>query len=218
MQQTRKLILNILRENGDSTVESIVSSLRQKIESDITAVTVRHHLDILRAEDLVSMPAIRRSGTPGRPQHVYRLTDKGVEAFPNNYQGLMMRLLNELKAQNSPSQVNVILDGVANQMISEAGAAHLHVPLPERLDYAVGYLNSHGYEADWQPVTDGYVLRTHNCPYKRVALHHDELCGMDMRLISGLIGVVPRSLGRIVKEGEPCAYFIPHAEAAPSKP
>jgi predicted ArsR family transcriptional regulator len=207
MQQTRQHILDILRQRGTATVDEMVSDLRERINHDITAVTVRHHLDVLRSEALVSDPISRRRTTPGRPQHVYALTDRALDTFPNNYQALITTLLGKMKQTLPSSQVNVILEGVADEMVATAQLGDL--PLETRLDHVVAYLNDHGYDASWEYHADGFVLHTRNCPYQQVAGDHAELCGLDMRLISGLVGVVPRALGRINDNAESCAYLIP---------
>lgn len=215
MQQTRRLLLEILRERGEATVEELVEGLQLRIQHNITAVTVRHHLDILRGDNLVTAPAVRRSGAPGRPQYVYALTEKALEQFPNNYQNLIEKLLQQLKERIPSQQVNVIFEGVADQMIAEA-RIHTdlsHIPMEARLDQVITYLNSHGYEASWEPCPEGYHLHTHNCPYHRISLEHGELCNMDMRLIAGLVGVVPRCLGRISQEDASCTYLVPYQVA-----
>lgn len=217
MQQTRQHILEILRERGEATVDELVRALHARIQHQITGVTVRHHLDILRSEELVTEPKVRRSGAPGRPQYVYALTEKGRAQFPNNYHHLMQHLLQQLKARLEASQVNVILEGVADQMVAEAGlseAALSGVPMSARLDHVVSYLNAHGYQASWESTPEGYILRTRNCPYHHLTAEHHELCAMDMRLISGLLGVVPRNLGRIAEANDSCAYLIPVLQQA----
>ena len=50
MQSTRERILNILKERGQATVDDLSQEL------GLTAVTVRHHLDILRGEGLIASP------------------------------------------------------------------------------------------------------------------------------------------------------------------
>jgi predicted ArsR family transcriptional regulator len=212
MQQTRQLILEILREQGECTVDQLVESIQTRIQHRITAVTVRHHIDVLRGEGLITSPNIKRSGAPGRPQYTYMLTEKAQETFPNNYQDLMNKMLDQMKNRLGNSQVNVIFDDVADQMIAEMDIppATLHkIPMPDRLNHVIRYLNERGYEASWHSHPEGYVLNTSNCPYKKVSHEHEELCGMDMRLISGLLGVVPRSLGRIVDAQETCSYLLP---------
>lgn len=207
MQQTRQLILETLHEKGEATVDELVQSLQTRLNHDITSVTVRHHLDVLRSEELITPPSIRRRRTPGRPQYSYMLTDKAVSRFPNNYQALSAALLNQLKASLPPSQVNVILADAADEMA--ASAVLLDGSIEARLDGVVQYLDQHGYEADWEPCTDGFILRTRNCPYHQIVGEHEELCGLDFRLISGLLGIIPRRLGRIVEGDDSCAYLIP---------
>jgi predicted ArsR family transcriptional regulator len=211
MQQTRQLILDILRERGEATVDELVTDLEQRIQHGITAVTVRHHLDVLRGETLVTEPSIRRRSAPGRPQYVYALTDKAHEQFPNNYPALVKNLLGKMKATLSSPQVNVIFEGVADQMIADAKLPEL--PIERRLEFVVEYLNQHGYRASWEPCAEGFLLHTHNCPYHLVAGTHGEFCMMDMRLISGLVGYVPRQVGRIANQDQSCAYLIPYHRA-----
>ncbi|MEP7285124.1 MAG: hypothetical protein ABI947_05075 [Chloroflexota bacterium] len=207
MQQTRQLILEVLHEQGEATVELLVKALAARTNHDITAVTVRHHLDVLRSEDLITAPIIRRRSTPGRPQHVFALTEKAMEHFPNNYQNLAENLLNQIKATLTPPQVNVIIEQIADSMVANAGLHNLSFDV--RMDHVVEYLNKQGYDAQWEACPEGYILRTRNCPYRNLASDHEELCGLDSRLITGLTGVIPRRLGRIVEHDESCAYLIP---------
>lgn len=207
MQQTRQHILEILKEQENATVEDIVEALSERI-GDITAVTVRHHLEILRADGLVAAPSVRRRTTPGRPQHVYSLTDKALELFPNNYRTLAQELLLQIKTQLPPDEINVILEGVADEMAN--AMPNTDGPLSMRLDKVVEYLSQQGYNAYWEDSEHGYILHTNNCPYHHIAGEHNELCMMDMRMISGLLGgIVPRRVYHMVEGDTSCAYLIP---------
>lgn len=206
MQETRRYILDILRKRGQATVDDIVNDLRLH-RGDITSVTVRHHLNVLQEENLIASPEQRRRNSPGRPQHVYALTDKAQASFPNNYQRLAQGLLQELQNHLPPAGVNVILEGVALKMAGEAAIPEL--PMPEKLDVVVDYLSDHGYDAAWEPSEDGYILHTCNCPYHAIAEHDAALCDMDMRLVASLLGVVPRRLSHVGAGDETCSYLIP---------
>jgi DeoR family suf operon transcriptional repressor len=207
MQQTRQQILEILHERGDATVDELVSAITERISHEITAVTVRHHLDILRSEELVTAPLIRHRSSPGRPQHVFGLTEKALAHFPNNYQNLADNLLKQIKATLPSMEVNVILERMADHMVASAGT--LSPSLEARLDQVVHYLSEQGYDAAWEKCAEGFILRTRNCPYRAIAHDHGELCGMDSRLVAGLVGIVPRRLGRIAEDNESCDYLIP---------
>ena len=207
MQQTRRFILDILKSYGEATVDEIVEELQKRRGKQITAVTVRHHLSRLQQDSLISSPQLRHRTSPGRPQHIYSLTERATSQFPNNYQQLATSLLQGLQAHLPAEGVNVILEDVAAQM---ANAANIpDVPLRERLNMAVDYLNTRGYDAHWEESDSDCILYTNNCPYHQAAQEYEALCDMDIRLISTLLGVVPRRHTHIKAGENSCAYLIP---------
>lgn len=206
MQQTRRYILEILKELGQATVDDIVAEL-QKRQGKITAVTVRHHLTHLQKDALIAPPQLRHRTTPGRPQHTYELTEKAKEHFPTNYQTLVVELVNQIGEHLPTKSINVIFDGVASRMAHDANIPN--GTLEQRLEVAVDYLTRHGYEACWEICEDGYILRTNNCPYHHISNSNASLCEMDMRLVASMIGSVPRLLSRVTHGDTTCAYLIP---------
>ncbi len=207
MQETRQYILEILKESGQATVDDIVSELRKR-RGNITAVTVRHHLTRLQEADLVTAPRLRHRNAPGRPQHVYALSEKALNHFPNNYQQLAVNLLQQIRQQLPPEGVNVIIEGVADAMAAEIPEIS-GISFEQRLSEVIVFLNERGYKARLESHEDGYTLHTVNCPYHEVAQNSQELCDLDMRLISTLLGAVPRRIGRISDGDTTCSYFIP---------
>jgi predicted ArsR family transcriptional regulator len=207
MQETRRHILDILKERGQATVDDIVAELRLRRGDAITPVTVRHHLSRLQEDNLITTPQLRHRTAPGRPQHVYMLTEQAQEYFPNNYQPLAECLIEQICANLPQKEVNVILEGVADRM---AAQAHIpDVPLAERIHQVVDYLNQHGYNAIYEKQENGYILRTSNCPYHHISETNHSLCEMDMRLIASMLGIVPRLIGRMSSGDTSCAYLIP---------
>lgn len=207
MQQTRRHILEILKEHKEATIDEIVSALSARI-GKITAVTVRHHLEILRGDGLVAAPAVRRRSAPGRPQYVYTLTERAADHFPNNYQGLASGLLDELKNHLPPAEVAKILEGVAHHMASQAVMPD--GPLTVRLEHAVSYLNHYGYAATWRNNGDGLVLTVSNCPYEQVSCNNRELCKMDELLVSQLVGLRPCRIAWRQDNDDSCTYLFKH--------
>ena len=205
MQQTRRHILEILKEHKEATIDEIVEALTERI-GKITAVTVRHHLEILRGDGLVAAPTVRRRSAPGRPQYVYSLTERAAEVFPNNYQGLVSGLLEQMKTRLEPVQVREILDGVADTMAN--GAAIPEGPMDTRLDHVVEFLTDAGYQAEWQPTDGGVVLHINNCPSDQVPCSNREVCAMDERLISQRLGLRPRRISWRTADGSNCPFLL----------
>lgn len=206
MQETRRTILEILRQRGEATVDDIVHDL-EEIRGSITAVTVRHHLAKLQDADLIAIPQMRRSSSPGRPQHIYKLSEQGNSQFPNNYQTFSSNLIEQITQNLSEPQVNVIFEGMADNMADAAcipsGSTR------QRLDAVVNYLNEHGYKASWDVTSNGYLLAMTNCPYHQIASDYEQVCKMDVRLISKMLDVVPRLRKNVSDGDEMCEYFIP---------
>lgn len=207
MQETRQYILDILRVKKQATVDELVDDLEKRRGTSITAVTVRHHLNELLKEQLVTTAELKHRDSPGRPQHVYVLTGAAIEHFPSNYQPLVTHLLEQLTNSLSNTQINVLFEGVADHMAIDASIPQLSTV--ERLNYVVSYLNDHGYNANWEQGEDGFILNTTNCPYHQLAEGNRSLCEMDMRLVSSLLGIVPRLVSRISDGDAACSYFIP---------
>lgn len=207
MQETRQFILEILKERKQATVDDLVLELRKR-RGEITAVTVRHHLTRLQEAELVTAPRLLHRNTPGRPQHVYALTEKALSYFPNNYQNLAANLMAQIRKHVSPEEINVIFEGVADNIASTANMLS-ELPFEQRLREVIAFLNERGYEARFEAHNSGWLLHTTNCPYHEIAKKDEALCYMDMQLISKLLGVVPRQVSHIAKGDASCTYFIP---------
>ena len=206
MQETRQIILEILRELGQGTVDDIVEKLRAR-RGPITAVTVRHHLARLQEDRLIEIPQLRYRSSPGRPQYVYVLTEQAREYFPKNYSHLLRTFLQQLKSQLPSDQVDQILDGVAERMLEEAKVDD--GTLPQRVDQLVSYLNTHGYKAEWENGSANIVLRICNCPYYDVPERVSTICQVDLQLIASTIGIIPEVQSRVSESGNCCVYVIP---------
>jgi predicted ArsR family transcriptional regulator len=208
MQKTRRLILDYLKEHGQATVDELAEVLR------LNSVTVRHHLDILRGTGLIGEPTIRHRSTPGRPQYCYALTEEASQQFPKNYCDLAGKLIEEVKASAPSNVIDLIFEGVAVRLAQAAPGLVPGEPMPERLDRAVDYLNSQGYVANWEQTEAGWLLQTCNCPYEALADRNPELCGMDLSLVTNLLGVAPERVSRVVEGAATCAYLFPTEAAA----
>ena len=202
MQKTRQKILEYLKLHGEATVDQLSAYL-----GDLTPVTVRHHLDVMRSEGVVDAPEIRHRTSPGRPKYIYRLADDAQALFPTNLMTLTGHILDEIKHSLDENQANVLFEGVATRMAGDIPHGPDGESMENRLDRVVSHLSEHGYMASWEQHEDGYVLHTRNCPYS-LALDHPEMCLLDVRYISTLLGTVPRRLGHLLDGDNSCSYLI----------
>jgi predicted ArsR family transcriptional regulator len=205
MQVTRQRILEILKERGEATIDELSEAL------ELTSVTIRHHLDILRGEGLVEVPEVKRRATPGRPQFVYTLTDAAGDYFPKNYAGFANLMISEIKGRLEPAELDRILRGMAHRMAADAPKPSPGESLEQRLTRLVNFLNQKGYIAKWEKSQEGdsYFLHTSNCPYRDISHNHTQVCVMDTTLISELLGAVPERVSWMTAGEFECTYHIP---------
>jgi predicted ArsR family transcriptional regulator len=203
LQSTRERILSILKEHGQATVDTLSREL------GLTAVTVRHHLDILRGEGLIAAPLIQRRKTPGRPQYLYALTEKAGSFFPKRYEHLASLILDEVRSRfSSAEDVDQMMQRIGERIASQAS-------LPGRGDFevrlaaAVEFMNGLGYMARYERRDDGdYLLHIVNCPYERVAHRDREVCTMDLAMLTRLLGVTPRRTSWTAQGDSQCVYAV----------
>ncbi len=215
MHAVRKHILAILKEAGGATVAELAEQLQ------MAPVSVRHHLDILQGDNLIRVGRTERTGSVGRPQQIYELTEEADEFFPDNFALLAAGMVRQLKQLLPPEQVEVVFRSLAKEMTAGIDVVELaQPPLAERLDRVTLFLNDHGYLARWEaaptgdpasgPASDSgeFVLYKHNCPYAGISSEHRELCMMDQLLIDRLVGAPCDRTASVANNDLCCAYRI----------
>ena len=201
MQATREHILRLLKESGRSTVDELSRAL------GLTPVTVRHHLDILRGEGLVAAPLVRRRKAPGRPQHVYTLTEDASKHFPKRYDHLASMMLTELRALLSPEDLEAMMERIGLRIADQAEVP-ADADTETKLVSIVEYLNERGYLASWEEEEGAYLLHVANCPFEQVSILHSEVCVVDMTMLTRLLGRAPERVTWASQTDRQCTYII----------
>jgi predicted ArsR family transcriptional regulator len=202
MQSTRQEILEILKEERQATVEDLAQRL------ELTPMTIRHHLNVLQAQNLVVAAKVRRSQKVGRPRLVYTLTEAADELFPQSYGELARHLVSEVKETVGEEETRAIFRRIANRIIKEAPAPVEGQTFEDRMEQVTGFLESLGFILRWEKTDEGYIFANINCPYRRVSAEHTEVCTMDTMLLEGLLGVEPQRLGSLREGDAACSCLI----------
>lgn len=206
MHAVRKRILEMLKENGGATVAELAEHL------EMAPVSVRHHLDILQGDNLITVDRLERKGNVGRPQQVYALTDDANEYFPDNFAALATHLVRQMKETLPEEQVQAAFCSMARMIAQEVDGDLDALEMEARLERVTEFLNQRGYLARWEHANDhhgdGYFLHKHNCPYAGVSSEHAELCVMDKTLVDTLLGRSSERTQTMVGKEHCCTYFI----------
>lgn len=199
MQTIRSRILEILKQEGQASVGALAEHL------EMAPISVRYHLDILLADNLIAVSKAERRRTVGRPQQLYSLTENADAHFPDNFALLTAGVVRQMKQMLPADKVDGCFRMLAQEM---AQSVTLDSPvgesLDERMERVVSFLNERGYLAQWEPASG--MLHTHNCPYTGVAVEHRELCCMDLALVESLSGQNCERM-QAIADGERCCSF-----------
>jgi predicted ArsR family transcriptional regulator len=207
MQSTRQEILEILKEERQATVEDLAQRL------ELTPMTIRHHLNVLQAQNLVVASKVRRSKKVGRPRLVYTLTEAADDLFPQSYGQLARHLVSEVKETMGEAEAEAILRRVADRVARDAPPPIEGEGFEQRLDVVIDFMHEQGFISRWEEADDGYVITNINCPYRHVSQEHDQVCIMDTEILNKLLGVEPQRLSSMRTGDAACAFLLVPEEA-----
>jgi len=182
--------------------------------------TTAFHLDRLVTDGLLDVHYERRSGRTGpgagRPAKLYRRAESSVSvSLPERRYDLAGELLAAalVEAEESGERPLEVLARRAfrrgRELVAEAGS-------DAGRDATLSVLEEHGFE----PRPEGDSVALANCPFHVLAQEHTELvCGMNLRLLEGVLDGVPGTGLAAALRPEPgmcCVRLEPDDRAAGS--
>ena len=200
MDGTRLSILNSL-QHRPATVDQLSAEL------GLAAAAVRRHLEILQRDRLVDYEPVRKK--PGRPEHLFALTEDGQELMPKRYHLLLQRLLQTLTLSANGSgdaPVKDLLTLVARTMVEEHRSRAMDGEETDRIALLRRILEDEQFSPVITDSPDGIQVTLHNCPYRGVANQSDVICTLDRELIAEVLGAPVSSTARINLGHALCTY------------
>jgi predicted ArsR family transcriptional regulator len=197
---TKDKILKTLQSQGQCTVKELAKV------ADISPISVRHHIANLQAEGLVAVEEARHG--VGRPRHLFSLTDKGLEQFPQRYFRLTNHILKQLKGSLSQEKVTEIFTGVATSM-SNARIQEFEGLSPEdRIKHLKTVLSDEGFEVSIEIKDGELIIHELSCPYLHIGKSHPEICVIDQTFIANALNVPIERVTCIFKGDSSCTLSI----------
>jgi predicted ArsR family transcriptional regulator len=199
--ESRARVLDLLRAAGGPLGVQDVAG-----QTGLHPNTARFHLDALVAAGLATRRAQPRPA-PGRPSIAYQVTDADGPAGRRRFR-LLAEMLTSMIAGVMPQP---------GEAAAEAGrewGRYLTEPPPPyqslNADQAIEKLTAALEEIGFAPETlaegGGYRLRLHQCPFREVAEHHqDVVCALHLGLMQGVLGQLraPVTADRLQPFAEP---------------
>ena len=202
MQVTRQRIIDLLRQKGQATVEELAEVV------ELTQMAVRHHLNVLQAEDLIAVSHTKRQHKPGRPVQIYSLTEKARKLYPQEYFQLTDLLVDEIASRIGRPGVVDVFDSIANRLVEDAPDISQELPTEEKLEQVVSFLKEKGFVVEWEKRNGQFIIHHLDCPYRQFARRHQEICRLDQRVISNMLNMTPTRISCIAHNDEKCTYML----------
>lgn len=198
---TRQALLRALKRTGEARADELA------VDLGITVSAVRQHLAGLAADGLIDHRQVRRG--PGRPHHLYRLSDKGDGLFPRRYGVFAAELLDELESE-SPVLVERLFEGRRRRRADRALARLAGKPFAERVRELASILDEDGYLAEAVPLADGrFRIVEHNCAILAVAARCGAACSTELDFIREVLpDASVERVAHILSGGHVCAYEV----------
>lgn len=167
----RGLLESLLRHPAGLSVDQLVEKI------GVTANAVRQHLTVLERDGLVAHEA--RPAPRGRPQHIYRLSERGQEAFPRRYRELAEAVMQELGEQLPGEALGRAMRRMGKRAAASFGNDRTPVPGVARL------MKHLGYEAT---ATSGNEIVARNCVFHQLARRFPSICEFDLAFMEAATG------------------------------
>lgn len=207
---TKQDILQHLLKHHQARAQELAEAL------EISPQAIRRHLKDLEAEGLIEHQA-KQLGM-GRPQHLYQLSQKGRDRFPNRYGEFAVSLLDTLAETVGTEQVSTLLQKQWQRKAAEYRARVGTGSLPERVKKLVELRKSEGYMAECHVIngsnSDGdagerLILTEHNCAISNVAESFPSVCGHELEMFAAILPDCQVERTHWMNNGEhQCGYLI----------
>jgi predicted ArsR family transcriptional regulator len=203
---TRHRVASSILEHGPSTAAELAERL------GLTPAAIRRHLDALLATGQVEAREQRVYGARGRgrPAKVFALTDAGRAGFYTAYDALANQALSYLAEVAGPDAVTRFAEqriAAVEQRYAERLATADAGTTPAQALAAA--LTDDGYVAATLPSTSGEQLCQHHCPVAHIAEQFPQLCEVETRTFSRLLGVHVQRLATIAHGDGVCTTHVP---------
>lgn len=162
---TKREILEVLRTHNEVSVKELSEAV------GISASTLHQHLADLQARDWVEKRSDRDG--PGRPRHLYYLSEEAEDLFPHSYAGLSSILLKTALTLTNKEDLKQKLTEYMRQDL-------------EKYDDLESALTSMGFYPEMKHggSESDRTITFHQCPFYEVAQENPLLCEVDEALLS----------------------------------
>ena len=195
-----KILQVLLQADSPLPVEHLSRSL------EISRNATYQHVVALERDGLIEKSAIAQ--TKGRPSQTYQLTDKGRATFPKHYSLFAKLLIGIVKSRLSGDELRSCLVELGQSLAGTFEERVSGLNDDDLIAEVAKIMLEIGYESEAALRNDGggLEIRAHNCVFHDLAVEHEEVCTLDIALISRLTGKPIEHTECVVRGGTCCRF------------
>ena len=202
MESKRDAILAFLKTQGQATLGDIAAHL------EVSKQGALRHLEALEEARLATVATATPHG-PGRPEHVYRLTEAAGEHFPDGHRELTGELVDFM----SNEQLKQFFERRAARLEAEYAPRLAGLDFEARVRELARLASEHGHMAEVVELGDGGLAIRHcNCPIQDVAARTGLPCLNEQQMYERLLGADVARTTWMAEAADDCTYVMKENE------
>jgi len=201
-QRQQSLLQALLENKNGLTVDEISHELT------ISRNAVNQHLTNLETNGFIENTSMTDTG--GRPSKVYSLSSNGRELFPRHYSLFSNLLLHWIKNKSTDYEFSACLKDLGIQIAQDYKLrVQQQQTRTDKITEVTNILNELGYEAHTGELTDSYSeIIAKNCVFHQIAEDCNDVCKLDLTLLTSLLQSNVEHKECMVKGGNCCRFSI----------
>ncbi|NEP58089.1 MAG: iron-sulfur cluster biosynthesis transcriptional regulator SufR [Symploca sp. SIO2G7] len=207
---TKQDILQLLQKERQKTAQELAEAL------EISPQAIRRHFKELEDAGLIEHEQVQIG--MGRPQNLYKLSNKGRDRLPNRYGEFAVSLLDTLSETVDKEQLSTILKKQWQRKAQEYRKRLGKGSLETRVAKLVQMRQAEGYMAEWHTLkpedTNGdtgtrYVILEHHCAISQVAQSFPSVCAHELEMFATALDNCCVERTHWINDGEhQCGYLV----------
>lgn len=198
-----------LKTRGPQSVKILAKQL------EMTTMGVRQHLTDLEQKGYVSQTREEKQ-TRGRPVHLWKLSARGHEQFPDSHSQVTLELINVIRTTLGEDSLNQLIDKRGEQIQAQYQIAldEAESDLQSQIECLSRLRSEEGYMAEIRLLPDGWLLIENHCPICSAAEQCQQFCKSELAMFQQLLqGIASVSrIDYLLTGARRCAYKIIRAE------
>ena len=180
-EKQQKILQFLVQEKEGMTVDQFSKLL------EISRSAIHQHITVLERDGYVRKFASMQTG--GRPGTLFVLTEKGIHLFPKHYSLFAEMLINLIRHKLGSKGLIEYLQELGVSLSETKKEALKNKPLNEQIEMTVAIMQELGYEAQTAESEPGQnlMIDAYNCIFHDLAYKNEEVCELDLSLLSSLL-------------------------------